>query len=56
MSAMEKLSSILLDYGMVNDDINMLLGKFLEEEAEVYVECISIIKEQLSKKEKYLLS
>ena len=56
MSALEQLSSILSSTGMSDDDINMLLGKFLEEEAEDYVECMSIIKDTIKRKEQVLLS
>lgn len=56
MSSLEQLSSVLSSTGMSDDDINMLLGKFLEEEAEDYVECMSLIKERMAKKERVLFS
>ena len=56
MSALEKLSAILLEYGMTDYEINMLLGRFLEEEAQDYVECMSFMKEQLSKKREVFFS
>ena len=41
MTALEKLKNILSECGLTEDDINYLLGQFLEEEAELYVECMN---------------
>ena len=38
--AFDKLIKILATAGMNDDESNMLLGKFLEEEAFDYVECM----------------
>lgn len=56
MSALEQLTAFLSSAGMKDDDINMLLGRFLEEEAEDYVECMSLIRERMAKKERVLFS
>lgn len=44
MTALEKLENILSKYGLSEEDINYLLGQFLEEEAELYVECMNSLK------------
>ena len=44
MSALEKLENILSDCGLSEDDINYLLAQFLEEEAELYVQCMKALK------------
>ena len=56
MSALDQLTSILSSAGLRDDDINMLLGRFLEEEAEDYVECMSLVRESIEKKERVLFS
>ncbi len=56
MSALDQLTSILSSAGLKDDDINMLLGRFLEEEAEDYVECMSLVRESIEKKERVLFS
>ena len=45
MTALEKLETILSKQGLSEDDINYLLAQFLEEEAELYVECMKSLKE-----------
>ncbi len=51
MSAYQKLFFILSSFGMKDEEINMLLGRFLEETADDYAECMSLLKEQIAKKE-----
>lgn len=43
--ALEKLQKILSEYGLSEDEIDSLLARFLEEEAQFYIECIELVKE-----------
>ena len=45
MEALEKLENILSEYGLSEEDINYLLAQFLEEEAQLYIECMNLLKE-----------
>ena len=50
--ALDKLIKILASAGMNDDEFNMLLGRFLEEEAFDYVECMI----ELTKSEKTMFA
>lgn len=43
MSSLEKLEIILSRFGFSEEDINYLLAQFLEEEAELYIECMNYL-------------
>ena len=42
--ALIEVTEILRSTGMSNEEIDMLMGRFLYEEAQDYIECINIIK------------
>lgn len=42
MTAMEKLTQLLLDYGISEVDINHLLAQFLQEEVYDYIEYMAL--------------
>lgn len=44
MSSLEKLEIILFKFGLSEEDINYLLAQFLEEEAELYIDCMKSLK------------
>lgn len=46
MTAQEKLLDVLLYFGYTEAEAHMLLAQFLEEEAEIYVECMRDIRKQ----------
>ena len=46
MRAIDTLSLLLKNAGLSDDDINMLLAQFLEEEAKDFVECMETINEE----------
>ena len=50
MTALEKLENILSKYGLSEDDINYLLAQFLEEEAELYIECMDSLTNTIDKR------
>ncbi len=52
-SALDELFELLSSIGLEDTEINMLLGRFLEEEAHSYVECMRMIKEKLQEDRKY---
>ncbi len=52
-SALDELFELLSSIGLEDAEINMLLGRFLEEEAHSYVECMRMIKEKLQEDRKY---
>ena len=47
--AAEKIFDILVASGMSDSDAYALLVQYLEEEAEVYVECLDLFTDMLSK-------
>ena len=47
MRAIDTLSLLLKNAGLNDDDINMLLAQFLEEEAEDFIECMESISEDV---------
>ena len=51
-SALEELSDKLSLIGMSDQEINMLLGRFLQEEAYDYIECMELIEKKLSTNKK----
>lgn len=53
MSAYDELFDILSESGLNESDIHMLLGRFLEEEADMYVECMDVISERLRSDKHY---
>lgn len=48
MKALERLENILLEHGLSEDDINYLLAQFLEEEAQLYIDCMNSLKENVT--------
>ena len=46
MEAYLKLEKILLEYGLSDDDIVYLLAQYLEEEAQLYIDCMKTLKER----------
>ena len=53
--AMIIVNEKLLSTGMSQEEVDMLMGRYLEEEAQDYVECMNIIKEQFKSKENTIL-
>ena len=51
--ALEELTDLLKTARMNDSEINMLLGRFLEEEAYDYVECMELIKEKMQTNKTY---
>lgn len=49
MKALEKLVNILTEYGMKDDEIDDLLGQFLQEEAEDYVKTMKNVLKDIGK-------
>ena len=48
MEALEKLENILSEYGLSEIEINYLLAQFLEEEAQLYIDCMNSSKENVA--------
>lgn len=53
--AFDELYDDLISIGKTHDEICMLLGRFLEEEARDYVECMDLIEKQQKKKENIVI-
>ena len=47
--AIEELTVLLLSTGLNENEINILLGRFLEEEADLYCECIKSVEEEIKR-------
>ena len=48
--AMMVIEDKLLETGMSQEEIDYLMSRFLEEEAQTYVECMKLVEEECKKK------
>ena len=53
--ALTELHNQLLKFGMSDVDADMLAAKFLEQEAQTYVDCMNLVNEETNKKKDTVL-
>lgn len=45
------INNKLLETGMSQEEVDMLMGRFLEEETQEYIDCINLVKDHIQSKE-----